>query len=110
VSHSVFLHCERRIDVEDLVGLAERVTVVDSTHKLDGGEVNWRDQPIEYAPVRIGRNTTVFANALVLYGASIGANGMVAANAVVGAGEYPDSWILAGQPAKPVKPLPRANG
>ena len=45
------------------------------------------------------------ANAVVTMGAEIGANSQVAANAVVRAGEHPDSVLLAGAPAEVVKQL-----
>lgn len=96
------------MEIEDLVGLAERVTVVDSAHRVDGSDVDWRDQPVDSAPVVIGRNSTIFANAVLLHGTRLGRNTAVAANAVVNGGEYPAGWLLGGIPAKPIKALPNA--
>jgi acetyltransferase-like isoleucine patch superfamily enzyme len=47
----------------------------------------------------------VSANAVVLRGASIGDNAVVAAGSVVARGEHPGGHLLAGAPAEPVKRL-----
>jgi acetyltransferase-like isoleucine patch superfamily enzyme len=104
-SNGVMVHCTRSITLEDKVGLAERVSVLDTDHQADGSDAHFYEQPLKIAPVTIGRNTFVAANAVVLCGARIGRNSVVAANAVVGAGEHPAGHILAGLPAKPIKRL-----
>ena len=100
VSQHDALHCDRRLELEDWVGLAERVTVLDSDHSFDGSDVHFRDQPLQVAPTTLGRNTFVAANAVVLRGSTIGANSFVAANAVVRGGDYPAGSLLAGIPAR----------
>lgn len=105
ISFADVLACTERIEIGDLAGLGERVTVTDSDHTHDGSERHYLRQPLRVSPVRIGRNVLVSANAVVLRGADIGDNAVVAAGAVVGRGEHPGGHLLAGAPARPVKPL-----
>jgi acetyltransferase-like isoleucine patch superfamily enzyme len=105
VSFGDVLACTERIEIGDLVGLGERVTITDSDHTHDGTGAHYLRQPLRVAPVRLGRNVLVSANAVVLKGADVGENAVIAAGAVVGAGEHPAGWLLAGVPAKPVRQL-----
>ncbi len=105
VSFGDVLACTRRIEIGDLCGLGERVTITDSDHTHDGSDVHYLRQPLRVAPVEVGRNVLVSANAVVLRGARIGANAVVAAGAVVPGGEHPGGHLLAGAPAAPVKRL-----
>lgn len=57
------------------------------------------------APIEIGDDVWLGANATVLKGAKIGNGCIVATGAVVTAGIYPDRSILAGAPARVVKTL-----
>lgn len=102
---NVTLHCEERIELAPKVGLAERVTVIDSDHGFDGSDTFFLDQPVRSAPVTIGANTFVATNAVVLRGSVIGANSVVAAGAVVNGGSYPDASVIGGVPARTVKSL-----
>lgn len=99
------LQADRLIQLDERVGLAERVTIVDSDHLADGSDQYFLDRPIEAEPVVIGRNTWVGANAVVMRGARIGRNALVGAGSVVRAGDYPEGWLVAGAPAKPVRSL-----
>jgi acetyltransferase-like isoleucine patch superfamily enzyme len=105
VSYGCVVHCAESIEIEEMVGLAERVTVIDSDHLVDGSDIHFLDRPIRRSPVRIGRNTFVATNSVVTRGAQLGRNAVVAAGAVVRAGTYPDGTLIAGLPAKPVAEL-----
>lgn len=105
ISFGDVLACTERIEIGDLVGLGERVTITDSDHTHDGSQTHYLRQPLRVSPVRIGRNVLVSANVVVLRGADVGAGAVIAAGAVVGAGEHPGGWVLAGVPAKPVRAL-----
>ncbi|MGI8623013.1 MAG: acyltransferase [Solirubrobacteraceae bacterium] len=110
VSFDDVLACTQSIEIGDLVGLGERVTITDSDHTHDGSDTHYLRQPLRVAPVRLGRNVLVSANAAVLRGADVGANAVVAAGAVVGGGKYPAGWLLAGAPARPVRALGGRGG
>lgn len=99
------IHCSNRIELDDQVGLAERVSILDSDHTVDGSDTYFRDQPLRVGRVHVARNTFIAAGSLVLRDAAIGKNSLVAANSIVRAGAYPDSSIIAGAPATVVRAL-----
>ena len=104
-SYNASIHCAAGVELEDWSQIAERVTVVDSDHELDGSDVYAYDRPVNATPIRVGRNTFVGSNSVVTRGARLGRNAAVGACSVVTAGDYPDSWLIAGAPAKPIKSL-----
>jgi len=105
ISYGDVLACTERIEIGDRVGLGERVTITDSDHTHDGSATHYLRQPLRVAPVRLGQNVLVSANAVVLRGAEVGPHAVIAAGAVVGAGEHAGGWLHAGAPARPVRAL-----
>lgn len=105
VSYGSCLHCTERIELGRFTGLGEYVTIVDSDHGPDGSDTPYLNQPITVDPVVIETNVMLARGAVVLRGARIGKNSVVAANAVVVGGEYPPRSLLAGTPAKRVREL-----
>ncbi len=108
IQSQTMLHCSERVEIGDHIGIAERVSVFDSDHGADGSAVPWHTQPLITEPVEIGDNVWFGANIVVLRGARIGANCIVAAGSVVRGGDYPESWLIAGVPAEPKRALPGA--
>ena len=108
VQNGSTIHCAREVVLEDLVTIAERVTVIDSDHRPDGSDDYTQEQPLEIEPVAIGRNCWIGANSVILRGARLGRNAVVGAGSVVRAGDYPASWLLAGAPATPRRALEAA--
>lgn len=104
LSYGCVLHATEHVVMEERVVLAERVTLVDSSHETDGTDVHWAVQGVPTDPVVVGANTVVYANAVVTMGSRIGANSQVGAGALV-RGEHPEGVLLAGVPAEPVKSL-----
>lgn len=100
------IHAHTHVRLGRFSGYAENTMVVDSDHLHDGSDTFFMHQPVASAPIDVGDNTFIGANCVVLRGARIGRNSFVAAHATVTAGEYPDGWLLVGQPAKPAKELP----
>jgi acetyltransferase-like isoleucine patch superfamily enzyme len=105
VSYCSAIHCESQVVIKDLVGMAERVTVVDSDKLLNGGDDFFNDRPGRVDPVVIGRNTYVGAGVVITRGSRIGPNSAVAANAVVNGGEHPAGSLIGGVPARTLKKL-----
>ena len=101
----VTLHANERIELHTCVGLAERVTVMDSDHGFDGSDTFFMDQPVHSDPVVIEHNVFLGTNVVVLRGTTIGRNAVAAAGAVLTGGEYPAGWLVGGIPARPLKPL-----
>jgi acetyltransferase-like isoleucine patch superfamily enzyme len=105
---NVTLHCHEAVTLGDCVGLAERVTITDSDHANDGSDTFFMEQPVLAEPVVLERNVFCATNVVVLRGARIRCNAVVAAGAVVAGGEHPSGWLIGGVPAKALKPLAAA--
>ena len=104
IGDRVFINCGSvlisvlEITIGDDVALANEVYVMDSnSHGVEG-------RPHVEAPVRIGDGTWVGARAMILPGVTIGKRVVVAAGAVV-TRDVPDDVLVAGNPARVVRPL-----
>jgi acetyltransferase-like isoleucine patch superfamily enzyme len=91
------------IDVGDDITMAPDVYVTDHNHRFDDRSLPIKQQWMTEAPVVVGSGCWLGKGAVVLPGARVGKNTVVAAGAVVLPGEYPDYAVLAGVPAKVVK-------
>jgi acetyltransferase-like isoleucine patch superfamily enzyme len=102
--------CLRAVTIGDgaLVGGGSRIYDTDF-HSLDAAERGRPGNPgARRAPVTIGPRAFVGAHAVVLKGASVGAEAVVGAGAVV-RGTVPPCEVWAGNPAVPLRPA-RAVG
>jgi acetyltransferase-like isoleucine patch superfamily enzyme len=93
-----FINVCREIVIGDETALSIGVTLL--THStwhrvLDGGSAI-------FAPIRIGRDTIAFINAVVAPGVTIGDHVTIAANALV-LTDMPDGCMAVGNPARPVR-------
>lgn len=89
------------IVIEDDVVLGGSVTVVDSDHTWRSGSPNVLHNPVDAAPVRIGRGTWVGDHTTILRGSTVGELCIIGANSVV-RGEIPDRCVAVGSPARVV--------
>lgn len=106
VSYFTVVHCAGRVEVRDRAGIAERVSILDSDHALDGSDTHFYEAPLTVEPVTIGENVFVAANAVVTRGTVLGANSVVAAGAVLtGSREYAPGSLVAGVPARLIRDL-----
>jgi acetyltransferase-like isoleucine patch superfamily enzyme len=101
----VALHAVDRVEMGVNSAAGERVSIFDSDHRHDGGDVASFDQDLAVSPVILGENTFVGANAVLLRGVRIEGNALVAAAALMRHGEYPAGFLYAGVPARSVRPL-----
>lgn len=109
ISSYTTIHCAGAITLADYAGLAERITLVDSDHPADGSSTPFLQQPLMIEPIGVGRNTFIATNAVLLRGAQVGENSVVAAGSLVRGGDYPPGWLIAGSPAKALKELAPAR-
>jgi lipopolysaccharide O-acetyltransferase len=89
------------IVIEDDVIIAAFSSVIDSDHTYALGRPNVMHNPLETAPIRIGRGTWIAERVAVLRGADIGRCCIIGANSVV-KGKIPDYSIAVGAPARVV--------
>ena len=71
LSYGTVVHCAERITLTDIVGIAEYVTLVDSTHFHTDRETRHYDN-VRTKPVTIGRNTWLCPKSTVTMGVTIG--------------------------------------
>ncbi|MFC3994857.1 acyltransferase [Nocardiopsis sediminis] len=93
----------RSIELGDDVFTGPYVYITDQNHVYSDPEVPVGRQWPADRPVRIGPGTWIGANAVILPGARLGRNCVVAAGSVVRAGEYPDHSVIAGVPGRVVR-------
>lgn len=86
------------ITIEDGVLIGHNVVLATLNHCM----IPERRADIEPAPIHIGRNVWIGANAMVLPSVTIGDGAVVAAGAVV-TKDVPENTIVGGVPAKPIR-------
>jgi acetyltransferase-like isoleucine patch superfamily enzyme len=89
------------IELDDDVLLGPGVRLISSAHPLDPA---LRRRQVTAGPIVIGRNVWIGAGATVLQGVTIGDDTVVAAGAVV-TRDVPAAVLVAGVPARVVKPV-----
>lgn len=99
------VHCHERIHLDDRSGFADCVVIVDSDHVHDGSDTWFLDQPVVSTPIEIGPNTLGGALTLITRGVVVGPNSVIAGASLVRKGEYPGGWLIAGNPARPLRAL-----
>ncbi|MEV6105240.1 acyltransferase [Streptomyces sp. NPDC051940] len=90
------------VTIGDDVYCGPYVYITSSNHSYDDPHAPVGKQWPRTAPVEIGSGSWLGAGALILPGAKLGRNVVVAAGSVV-RGEVPDHTVVAGAPAKPVR-------
>jgi acetyltransferase-like isoleucine patch superfamily enzyme len=89
------------IVLEEDVVLSAYSTVIDSDHTFRDGRPNIMHNPLDTAPVRVGRGTWVGERVAILKGAQIGECCIIGANSVV-RGTIPPFSVAVGAPARVV--------
>jgi acetyltransferase-like isoleucine patch superfamily enzyme len=90
------------LDIGAGCALAAGVTIYTQSNQHDAEpEKRVIDQPVLFAPVKIGDDVWIGARAVILPGVTIGSRCVVAAGAVVRS-DVADGTIVAGVPARPV--------
>lgn len=104
ISRDVQLHADGTMVVGFGATVAERTTVVDTTHTFDDVPTVIFDKPVEQADVTIGNFAFVGSNSVVTRGVTIGDFAVVAPLSVVRT-DVPDRTLVAGAPATTVRRL-----
>ena len=103
ISWGTVLHCSNDIRLEQMAGIAEQVTIADSSHFFTTPDEHfWHN--VRVGSVRVGRNTWVCPKAVLPRGADVGSWCIVGSASVV-TGVVPDGHLASGVPAS-VRPLP----
>ena len=105
IGSSSFLGCAGGISIGGDTIIGNLVTMHSENHNFESTDLPIRLQGVSHQGIRIGRNCWIGAKATILDGANIGDNSIVAAGAVVRAGDYDAGSLLAGIPAKKIRSL-----
>jgi acetyltransferase-like isoleucine patch superfamily enzyme len=109
VSNFSVLHCTRSIELRAFASTAERVTIIDSEKSHDGSDTFVLNQPLKVDPVVVEENVFIAANVVITMGTRVRKNSVVGAGSVLTGGEYPAGQLIAGVPARPIRPLAAAE-
>ena len=101
VQHGVTLHCDEAVTVGPYAGIAEYVTIIDSSHVLDGPS-EWFLDDLRTGPVSIGTRAWIGAKATVARGVRVGDGAVVGANSMV-VKDVPAGQLASGVPAAVVR-------
>ena len=98
-NRGVIIAALHQISIGDDVRLGERVSIIDHNHVTEPlADVRARFADYEASPIVIGDRVLISANCIVLAGARIGDDAVIAAGSVV-RGEIPAGVLAAGTPA-----------
>jgi acetyltransferase-like isoleucine patch superfamily enzyme len=91
------------LSIGNNVSIGHGTTVLTSEHSFTNADMPIRDQPIAWAPVKIGNDVWIGARVVILAGVTLPDRTIVGAGAVVTKSVTGSGQILVGVPAKPLK-------
>ena len=100
ISISCYIDGRNGIEIGENVWIGPRVSIISQNHDLN----NYANY-IDSKPIKIGKNTLLTSNCVVLPGVELGEHTVVAANSVVNKSFPEGNQLLAGNPAKVIKKL-----
>jgi acetyltransferase-like isoleucine patch superfamily enzyme len=103
IEQNLHLTCANRVTICKNVSIGANVTITDIIHPYTDITTRSDSQPIKFADTKIGENSRIYNNAVILPGTELGRHCIVGANSVVIGKKYNDYSILTGAPAKVVK-------
>ena len=117
VSWGSVIHCSNAVTLQAMAGVAERVTIADSSHFFTEPD-QWFYHNVKLGKVDVGTNTWLCPNSVLTRFAQVGDHCIVAAGSVV-IGTVPSGHLASGVPATATKldlpwetpsPAPRRKG
>ncbi len=99
INSDCYLSGEGGLEIGDDVLLGTRVLLLSAGHVIHGGDLLISRNPIEAAPITIGRGAWIGAGAIVLPGVVVGQGAVVGAGSIV-TRNVPDLGVVAGNPAR----------
>jgi acetyltransferase-like isoleucine patch superfamily enzyme len=103
IGQDCYLNSAGGITIGENVGIAPRVVILTSKHEEMPAGTPIIFGGLELEPVEVGDGCDVGVGALLLPGTKLGTGVLVGAGAVV-KGEFPDEVVLAGVPARVLRP------
>lgn len=98
--------CAQRITIGER-GIIAECRIMDTDFHAMSANRHDPDEPVRTLPVEIADNVWIAVNAVLLPGARVGENSVVAASAVC-SGNYAANTVIVGNPARAVAPIPES--
>lgn len=105
IGHHAEISVGKSIQIGDDVIMAPYTYITDSNHSYTDVNTVIRKQGMNHIPVKVGSNIWMGRSSMILPGADIKSNSVVAAGAIVTSQIEFDNVVLAGVPAKVIKRL-----
>jgi acetyltransferase-like isoleucine patch superfamily enzyme len=103
LSFRVVVHCAESVEIGARTIVGEHTTITDSFHvRTPPGELVLHH--VETKPTRVGNDVWIAAQAIIVAGVTVGDGAFIAASSVVTRDVKP-GWLVAGNPAQPVREL-----
>lgn len=103
ISGTTSIVCSKSISIGSDVQFSWNSLMMDSdAHKIFNIEGEWANPP---APIEIGNHVWIAANTTILKGSVIGEGCVVAGNSLVNRDMKIHNHVIAGSPARPIKPI-----
>jgi len=102
-NNNIFICCAQKVKIGDNCLIGEGVTIFD--FEAHGTLPNERRKLGDKKEVIIGNNVWIGSKVIILKGAKIGDNSVIAAGSVVLGKEYPSNVIIGGNPARIIKEI-----
>jgi acetyltransferase-like isoleucine patch superfamily enzyme len=99
ISPGAIVDCRGGMEIGAASMVGIRAILLTSSHRFDRLDVPMRDQGFDYAPISIGPDVWIGANAVVLPGVRVGAGSIIGAGSVVTT-DVGELEIVAGVPAR----------
>ena len=102
IQQNVHITCAERIEIGENTAIVANVTITDIIHPYTAKDEHMNDQKLVVKPVSIGPYCSIFNNAVILAGVTIGKHVVIGANSVV-THDLPDYCVAVGNPARIIK-------
>lgn len=102
IHQNCHITCADKIELGRSVIVVSNVTITDIIHPYEDISIPINASPIITKPVKIGDETYIYNNSVILPGSTIGKHCVIGANSVVNS-NIPDYSIAVGNPAKVIK-------
>jgi acetyltransferase-like isoleucine patch superfamily enzyme len=103
LSFRIVVHCAESVEIGARTIIGEHSTITDSFHvRTPPGELVLHH--VETKPTRVGSDVWIAAQAMIAAGVTVGDGAFIAGSAVVTRDVKP-GWLVAGNPAQPVREL-----
>lgn len=97
-----YIEASGGVTIGDDTSIAHGVSIMSETHVTADRDIPFKNQGMEYKPVKIGNDVWIGAKVTIMAGVTIGNKAIIGANSVV-TRDVPDYAVVVGAPARVIK-------